>query len=41
MWLVVYLLFAAAVLYLGWLARHWNSQLTLEREQSHDHPAAP
>ena len=40
MWIVVYLLFAAAALYLGWLARHWNSQLNLERQKVRDHPGA-
>jgi hypothetical protein len=33
MWIVVYVLFAAAVLFLGWLGRHWSQQLKLERER--------
>jgi len=34
MWIVVYVLFVAAVLYLGWLARHWSQQLKLEGERA-------
>jgi hypothetical protein len=35
MWVVVYVLFFAALAWLAWLARHWNTQLRLERER-HD-----
>jgi hypothetical protein len=32
MWIVVYVLFVAAAGWLAWLARHWNRQLQVERE---------
>ena len=33
MWIVVYVLFVAAVVFVGWLGKHWNEQLKLERER--------
>jgi hypothetical protein len=36
-WVIVYVLFVAAVVWLAWLARHWNNQLRRERER-HDAP---